>query len=143
MALPFKFLDHNFKIMLWPAFFWALSLSIVTIIFFYGIFIAGIFSETENAFPIIIGIILSELLSNVLYAFVLYLGLKNISMKLSMDTYWSRLTFCIYLTANLIIINSILLSLINQEFTFPTTGLIPAIIMFTIPALYKPKSEYH
>lgn len=141
------FFGKNFRAMLKPAFFWALPISIISLLLLFAGIIIGIILAVKggtegaiNIMPFIGGILFSIILTNIIYALFLYLGLRNIAKKLPMEKYDSRVTFCTYISIYVILINTIVVSLIGQKFTFSGFGIVPLIIMLVIPAIYKPKT---
>jgi len=141
-------LGRNYKAMQLPAFLWALPITIISfLLLFAGTTIGlllGVKSGTEgtlNILPFIGGILVSALFTSIIYGLFLYLGLRNISKKFPMDKYDIRLNFCANITIYVILIQTIVFSIIEQKFTFSGVGLFPLILLFIIPAIYKPKSQ--
>ncbi len=148
MALTEKLFGKNAKAMLLPAFLWSLPLVLLSHLLIFGSIFLGLLiaakqsSDGQLAFaPFVIALLGSIFLTNALYVVFLIFSLRSIAKKIPMDQYDSRLTFCTYVTLFAYVLSTLIVSLLEQEFTFSSFGILPVILMFIIPALYTPKPQ--
>jgi len=135
----------NYKQILLPSFLWSLPIIFISLIItnFSSSFLNFIIDEPSVLFSSPLGFIKTYLIMNFIvllfYALFLYLGMINTSKKIPMPTYGHRAEFCIYIMLFFMVLNILISSIINKQFTFSDIGLLPILITFIIPALYKPK----
>ncbi len=127
------------KIMLLPAFLAGFAAYFTYILL--GVLPAVVVAIYEPELDIIIITLLlwASVMGHMLYILFLYLGLVSISKKISIRRYYDRLIFCFLVFVFVELMGSITLSIIDRKITFFTLGLIPAILTFVVPVIYRKK----
>tara|TARA_Y100000034_G_scaffold49418_1_gene61117 strand:+ start:107 stop:535 length:429 start_codon:yes stop_codon:yes gene_type:complete len=94
--------------------------------------------ETATALFAILGLwLFTNLAVVIIYPFVLYFVLKKVDLIVpNMNKY----SVAIYTLAGILITNTIISSIIAKSFVFGGVGLLPIIITFVVPVLYKIKN---
>ncbi|MDD5547318.1 MAG: hypothetical protein PHN74_00200 [Candidatus Pacebacteria bacterium] len=136
-------LSDRDKKQLLPAFLWAALLTVISLIWSvvlaYGLTVISDKGNIEGIGAILF--VISILFPIVYYPLILYFALKNISKKLPMYEYRHKLFFCSYIVGFLIIIGTIISSISERKFVLGEIGILPLIISFIVPAIYKPKDD--
>jgi len=80
----------------------------------------------------------TELVFNVIYLIMIYSLLKTLDSKIKNI---NKLSIVLYVLAGILLTNTIIISIIAKSFKFDTIGLIPILITFITPVIYKIKNK--
>lgn len=86
----------------------------------------------------IIYFLLASLILNLFYALVLYLLLRIVDSKVKN---MKKDLVAMYFLVTFAVSNTIILSVLNESFDFFSVGLLPLILTFAVPSVYKTKKS--